>query len=53
MSESAVAEGWTGDGREPAIEDGELRSQRGQYGQLVRREVIQNVSASGQCCAAG
>ena len=43
MREGAVADGGAGDGGEPAVEDGVLRSEGGEDGELVRREVVQDV----------
>ena len=43
VGEGAVADRRAGDGREPAIEDGVLGGERGEDGQLVRREVVEDV----------
>lgn len=43
VSEGAVADGGAGDGREPAIKDGVLRCERGEDGEFVGREVVEDV----------
>ena len=43
VREGAVADGWTGNGGEPAIEDGELGREGGKDGQLVGGEVVEDV----------
>ena len=43
VSEGAVTDGGAGDGGEPAIEDGVLRGERGEDGELVWSEVVEDV----------